>query len=67
MIKISINETVLEVEETTTISKLLAKIKSPSEGIAFAINNKIISKELWDSHNFNLNDHILIIQATQGG
>ncbi len=67
MIKISVNETELEVEDTITISKLLTKIKSPSEGIAFAINNKIIAKEQWDSHNFNLNDQVLIIQATQGG
>ncbi|GAA3650488.1 sulfur carrier protein ThiS [Flavivirga jejuensis] len=67
MIKISVNETVLEVEETTTISKLLTKIKSPLEGIAFAINNQIIAKELWDSHGFKSNDHVLIIQATQGG
>ncbi|WP_158655098.1 sulfur carrier protein ThiS [Flavivirga eckloniae] len=67
MIKISVNETTMEVEETTTISKLLTKIKSPSNGIAFAINNKIIAKEQWDSYYFNLNDNILIIQATQGG
>ncbi|MDD7888100.1 sulfur carrier protein ThiS [Flavivirga sp. 57AJ16] len=67
MIKISVNETVLEIEESTTISKLLTKIKSPSEGIAFAINNKIIAKELWDAYDFNSNDQVLIIQATQGG
>lgn len=67
MIKISVNETLLEVEETITISKLLTKIKSPSEGIAFAINHKIIAKEQWNSHNFNANDQVLIIQATQGG
>ncbi|GAA3590960.1 sulfur carrier protein ThiS [Flavivirga amylovorans] len=67
MIKISVNETELEVEETTTISKLLTKIKSPSEGIAFAINNQIIAKELWNSHSLSSNDHVLIIQATQGG
>ncbi|NMH86001.1 sulfur carrier protein ThiS [Flavivirga algicola] len=67
MIKISVNETVLEVEETITIPKLLVKIKSPTKGIAFAINNQIIAKELWDSHNINSNDQILIIQATQGG
>ncbi|TGV01051.1 sulfur carrier protein ThiS [Flavivirga rizhaonensis] len=67
MIKISVNETAMEVEETTTISKLLAKIKSPSEGIAFAINNSIIRKEQWNSHGFNSNDQVLIIQATQGG
>ncbi len=67
MIKILVNETELEVEETITISKLLTKIKSPTAGIAFAINNNIIAKEFWDSHNFNSNDQVLIIQATQGG
>ncbi|WP_303315363.1 sulfur carrier protein ThiS [Flavivirga abyssicola] len=67
MIKISVNETTIEVEEATTISKLLTKIKSPSEGIAFAINNNIIAKEQWDSYGLSSNDQVLIIQATQGG
>ncbi len=67
MIKVLVNETELEVEDTTTISKLLTKIKSPLDGIAFAINQKIIAREHWNSHCLNANDHVLIIQATQGG
>ncbi|KAB1063601.1 sulfur carrier protein ThiS [Tamlana haliotis] len=67
MIKIRVNEDIMEVAKDFNILKLLEKLNTPQNGIAVAINSTIISKESWYSHHFSENDNILIIQATQGG
>lgn len=51
-----------------TIQELLdLELPSKQNGIAVAINQKIIAKNNWDSFLLNQNDEILIITATQGG
>ena len=42
-------------------------IKEKQNGIAVAVNNKVVSMELWNTTLLNENDHVTIIQATQGG
>lgn len=67
MITVQVNEIEIEIEESTSIPQLLQKINTSIDGIAIAINNKIISKNSWESQQFIQNDNILIIKATQGG
>ncbi len=67
MITILVNETQIEIEESANIHQLLQKMNTTIDGIAIAINNKIVSKNSWESQQFNQNDNILIIKATQGG
>lgn len=67
MITVRINETALEIEDTTTVHQLLQKVNTDKDGIAVAINNAIVSKNVWNSHVLLQNDNILIIKATQGG
>jgi len=67
MITVNINETPLEIDNTTNVIQLLKKTNTALNGIAVAINNKIISKTNWETQQFNNNDTILIITATQGG
>lgn len=67
MITIRVNDTAIEIDESTTVSQLLEKTNTTPDGIAVAINNSIISKANWSSKQFNTNDNILIIKATQGG
>jgi sulfur carrier protein len=43
------------------------EIPKKQNGIAVAINNTVIPKSNWNSHNLNETDDILIISATQGG
>jgi sulfur carrier protein len=43
------------------------EIPQKQNGIAVAINNTVIPKSDWNSHNLNETDDILIISATQGG
>lgn len=67
MIKIWVNEQSLEIEEGSTILQLLEQLNSPKIGIAVAIQNTIISKNLWESITLSNDDNVLIIQAAQGG
>ncbi|AYD47700.1 MAG TPA: sulfur carrier protein ThiS [Arachidicoccus soli] len=67
MINIHINERPLEIENHFNVLQLLEKVNAPTEGIALAINNNIISKSNWQAHFLSENDKVLIIQATQGG
>ena len=67
MIRVRLNETAIEIEEGSNLKDLVEKSKSPSTGIAIAVNDRIISKTNWTEHLLNSDDNILIIQATQGG
>lgn len=46
---------------------LYSEISSSRKGIAVALNNQVIPRQLWSSTLLHHNDHILIITATQGG
>jgi sulfur carrier protein len=54
--------------DSLTIQALLdLEIPENQNGIAVAINNTVIPKTNWNSHQINEIDNILIISATQGG
>ncbi len=67
MIPIRVNEKFLEIKNGFNIQQLLEQINSPQDGVAVAVNNTIILKNLWESKTLSKNDNVLIIQATQGG
>lgn len=62
-----VNEKSVILETSLTISQLLEKIESPTNGIAVAVNNQVHSQEQWNTVMLQNNDKVLIIQATQGG
>jgi sulfur carrier protein len=50
------------------ISELVQSLNIAStNGMAFAVNDKVIPKTDWDKMELKDNDKILIIKATQGG
>lgn len=50
------------------ISELVQTLNMAStNGIAFAVNEKVIPKAEWEKIELKENDKILIIKATQGG
>ncbi len=67
MITVHVNDTPIQVNESTNVLELLNQVNQPIEGIAVAINNNIVSKSDWKQQNVIENDNVLIIQATQGG
>lgn len=66
-ITIKVNESPKEINAELSVAELIAKLRQSDKGIAVAINNEVINRDLWTDTNFNQNDNILIIQATQGG
>jgi sulfur carrier protein len=54
--------------DSLTVQAILdIEIPEKQNGIAFAINNTVIPKSNWNTHQVKENDKILIISATQGG
>ena len=50
------------------ISELVLSLQmTNTNGIALAVNDKVIAKNDWATFQLNNNDKILIIKATQGG
>jgi sulfur carrier protein len=62
-----INHTAHEIEENSTVSLLIQKLQLPIKGIAISVNETVIPKAQWESHQLNNQDQILIITASQGG
>lgn len=51
-----------------TVQELLhQEIPGRQQGIAVAINNKVVARAQWETTHITNNDHIIIIRATQGG
>lgn len=62
------NNTPISVEQDATIEKILqAKGLRKPEGIAVALNSKVVSKEEWSKTTLQPNDMLLIIGAYYGG
>ena len=67
MITIQVNKTEISIAKNTNILQLLQHINSPIKGVAVAIHQNIIYQTNWQTHILQDKDHVLIIQATQGG
>ncbi|MFT4899336.1 MAG: sulfur carrier protein [Flavobacteriales bacterium] len=67
MITVIVNDNKILIEEKASVFQLLKQINSTADGIAVAINKAIVPKDIWATKQFNSNDDVLIIKATQGG
>ncbi|GAC1381902.1 MAG: hypothetical protein NVSMB45_07410 [Ginsengibacter sp.] len=66
--EITINQKTKHIPEQTSIAQFLQEfIPGNQQGIAVAINHTVVVKTMWNHHIINPHDHILIINATQGG
>lgn len=66
--KIFLNNQLKELSEPLSVSALLQQLQLPhTRGVAIAINNEVISRAEWDSHQLQENDKLTLIRATQGG
>lgn len=65
---IQFNQSPLCVEEDITIKKLLLqKGLDRQQGIAVALNNRVVPKEKWEHTVLQENDMLLLIGASYGG
>ena len=68
LMRIIVNEETLEVSESTSLSFLIKSFGSEDfRGWAVAINEKVISKNNFETTFLSEGDRVLFIQATQGG
>jgi len=62
------NEKGMSVEAQTTLFYVLEQTGFHNQtGIAIAVNNCVIPRTKWESHELLEGDKILVIQATKGG
>ncbi len=63
-----VNEQLQQVPESCTIQGLLDTIlPEQQKGVAVAINQTVVARTQWTTHQLIPTDKVLIIKATQGG
>jgi sulfur carrier protein len=66
--EITVNQENYLLEDSCSLQQLITEIlQLSSTGMAVAINQQIIGREIWDSYFLKSGDHLTIIKATQGG
>ena len=67
MITIHVNKEAKTVAKQASLNDVLAELHIHTNGIAVAINNQVITRKEWSNTELQAEDHITIVQATQGG
>ena len=65
--KVQVNNTEVEIDSASTLTQLITQLELPSQGIAVAINNKMIPHTEWECFLLQENDNLVIIKAACGG
>ncbi|EJX01506.1 ThiS, thiamine-biosynthesis [gut metagenome] len=50
-----------------TLSELIAELQLPAQGVAAAVNNRIVPRNEWENFSLEENAAITIIKAVCGG
>lgn len=56
-----------QVVESQTLTDLIKELEIDTKGIAIAINNKVVARDLWATTNLEQDDQIIIVSAVFGG
>lgn len=65
--KISVNNKETEMANGSTLADLAAQLELPAQGVAIAVNNKMVPRAQWNDTILNENDSLVIIKAACGG
>ncbi|WP_350307089.1 sulfur carrier protein ThiS [Photorhabdus viridis] len=65
--KITINGQLMELTAPLALQQLLEQLERAQPGTALAINQTIIPRSNWSTHQVNDGDNILLFQAIAGG
>lgn len=66
--EVYINEELTEISEDTNITRLVDQLDMKrKKGIAVAVDNQVITRDLWDKYYPKPKSKIVIIKAVQGG
>ncbi|AOM42066.1 sulfur carrier protein ThiS [Xenorhabdus hominickii] len=64
---IIVNDQPLTLDTPMTVQQLLEHVQHTQAGTALAINQTIIPRSEWHTHQINDGDNILLFQAIAGG
>lgn len=64
---ITVNESVVVIDEQSSLEQLLISLDKPLKGSALAVNQKIISRSKWVEYKLCEGDEISLFQAIAGG
>ncbi len=64
---IILNQQPITVDEAATLADLLTQQQIKPEGVAIAINNRIIKRTEWSATPLSQGDKVTLVQATYGG
>ncbi len=65
--EIFINNEAFQTQEDKLGKVLFEKGLADKKGIAVAVNNAVVPKASWETHQLKSQDKITVIKATQGG
>ncbi len=65
--KVQVNNKEVEVSSSSTIIQLTDQLGLSIQGVAVAVNNKMIPRAEWDNFHLTENDHLVIVKAACGG
>ncbi len=65
--KIQVNNKEVEIFLDSTLVQLTEQLQLPTQGVAIAVNNKMIPRTEWELFTLHENDRLVIIKAACGG
>lgn len=65
--KVQVNNKEVEIAPDATLTLLTAQLSLPAQGIAIAVNNRMIPRTEWEHFSLHENDSLTIIKAACGG
>ena len=65
--KVLVNNKETELAQESSISDLATQLQLSSQGVAIAVNNRMIPRSEWPTHMLQANDSLVIIKAACGG
>ncbi len=65
--KLIVNDKEHELATNTTLHLLAQSLQLPEQGIAMAVNNRMIPRPQWETYQLCENDRVIIIKAACGG
>ena len=65
--KVQVNNKEVKITDASTITQLTEQLELSSQGIAIAVNNKMIPRTEWDKFVLHESDNLVIIRAACGG
>lgn len=64
---VQVNDKSVEVAENCSVAQLAQQLQLPERGVAVAVNNDVIPRNIWHRTLLESNFKIMIVMAVSGG